>query len=393
MWGIFGVVVMYYAPLYMSGVGLSSAQIGLLGSFTLACSFAFQLLAASITNRLGRRRTTLIWDLISWTLPMFIWATAHSLAAFLVAAFLSASGRIVAVSWSLLLIEDVEQPQQARVFGIINLINAFCGLLTPLVGLVIARAGVVPTLRTFYLLGGVGMTVMFLWRNALTQETRNGEAAMREHRDLKPWQSLARNLHQLQDLRNRPGLPGVVAFYVLTVFTEQMNLFQILFFSQTLRFGASAVSLVPVASAAVTILMYSQVLRRLAGVPAERTLVYTRVLGLLGAALVLFIPAGHLPSLLLVVSLLAGATFLTQTYRDAALFSHLPQRGAADLYSGVQTLTMLCSVPAAGLAGALFSAQPRLLFVVITLLSALLLVLALQLSRSQRRRAQAGAHL
>ena len=386
LWGVFGVVVLYYAPLYMSGVGLSSTQIGLLGSFTLACSFGFQLLAAPITNRLGRRRTTLIWDVISWSLPMVVWAFAHSFAAFALAAFLSASGRIVAVSWSLLLIEDVEERQQARVFGIINLINAFAGLLTPIIGLVIASRGVVATLRVYYLLGAVGMTVMFVWRNALTQETRRGEAAMQEHRDLNPWQSLIRTPQLVRTLGRRPGLKGVVAFYVLTVFAEQMSLFQILFFSGVLGFGARAVSLVPVATAITTILMYSLVLRRLSAVSAERTLVFTRVLGLLGAAALLLIPAGNLSALLLVVSLLAGATFLTQTYRDAVLFSHLPQQGTADLYSAVQTLTLLVSVPAAGLAGAIFSAHPRTLFGVIAGLNVVLLLLALNLHRARRTR-------
>ena len=107
MWALFGVVIMYYAPLYMIGVGLSSAQVGLLGSIMLAFSFVFQTLAATITNRLGRKRTSLIWDLVSWTLPMLIWAFAHDFAAFLLAAILNASVRIVSVSWSLLVIEDV----------------------------------------------------------------------------------------------------------------------------------------------------------------------------------------------------------------------------------------------------------------------------------------------
>ncbi|WP_428194395.1 hypothetical protein [Deinococcus saxicola] len=98
LWGVFGVVVLYYAPLYMSSVGLSSPQIGLLGSMTLALSFLFQAVAAPITNRVGRKRTTLIGDLISWTVPMFVWAFAHSFAAFALAAVLAASGRASSAS-------------------------------------------------------------------------------------------------------------------------------------------------------------------------------------------------------------------------------------------------------------------------------------------------------
>ena len=383
LWGVFGTVVIYYAPLYMRSVGLSSTQIGLLGSLTLALSFVFQALAAPITNRVGRKRTTLIGDLISWTIPMFVWATAQSFTAFAVAAALSATGRIVAVSWSLLLIEDVEERQRARVFGIINLIVTVCGLLTPLVGLVIARHGVEATMRGFYALGGVGMTVMFLWRNAISQETRSGEAAMAQHRELGLIQSVRHALEMVATLRSHPGLQSMTVFYLLTVFIEQLSLFQILFLSETLKFSAQTLSFVPVVGAAVVVGLYWLGLPRLAALPVGAALVFTRALGLFGAAALLLVPAGNAALMLVVVSVIGGATFLTQTYRDAALFARLPTHGTADLYSAVQTLTLLCSIPAAGLAGAIFAVSPHSLFVLIAALSAALLGLAVWLARRE----------
>ncbi|MGI8748347.1 MAG: MFS transporter, partial [Deinococcus sp.] len=301
LWAIFGTVVLFYAPLYMRSVGLSSTQIGLLGSLTVALSFLFQLFAAPITNRLGRRRTTLIGDLVSWTVPMFVWAFAHSFAAFALAAVLSASGRIVAVSWSLLVIEDVEAEQQPRVFGIFNLIITGCGLLTPLIGWLMLRYGVTPTLRGFYFLGGIGMTVMFFWRNAITSETVNGVAAMRQHSELRVAESLRHTLEVVAGMRGHVGLMGVTAFYVLTVFIEQLSLFQILFLRETLHFGAGALSLVPPVAALVTLLLYGLALPRLAGRPVMRTLVLARVLGLAGAGLLLFVPAGQLGAMLGVI--------------------------------------------------------------------------------------------
>ncbi|GHF55174.1 MFS family permease [Deinococcus metalli] len=383
LWAVFGVVVLYYTPLYMREVGLSSTEIGLVGSITLAFSFVFQLLAAPITNRLGRKRTTLWWDLVSWTMPMFVWALSDSVGAFLLAGVLSATGRIVMVSWSLLVIEDVEQSQRARVFGIINLIVATCGLITPLVGLVMQAYGVVPTLRVYYALGGVGMTVMFLWRNAITQETGTGAAAMHEHRDLHPLQSLRQTVAHVWEGRRAPGLSQVVAFTVLSLFIDQMNVFQILYFREALGFSVNSVSLLPVVTAAVTALMYGLILRRIAHVPAERTLVFTRVLGLLGASALLLVPAGNLAALLLVVGVLAASIFLTQTYQSAVLFARLPARGGADLYSGVQLLGLLASIPAAGLAGVIFHARPGALFVVIAVLNAALLGLAVVLARTR----------
>ncbi|THF69738.1 MFS transporter [Deinococcus sp. Arct2-2] len=383
LWAVFGTVVLYYAPLYMRSVGLSSTQIGLLGSVTLALSFLFQSVAAPITNRVGRKRTTLIGDLISWTIPMFVWATAHSFAAFAVAAALSASGRVVAVSWSLLLIEDVEERQRARVFGIINLIVTVCGLLTPLVGLAISRYGVTDTMRGFYALGGVGMTIMFLWRNAITEETKSGVAAMQQHRDLGLVDSLRHALTMVRGLRGHPGLLGMTAFYLLTVFIEQLSLFQILFLQETLHFSPNTLSFVPFVGALVTVLLYWVGLPRLSGLPIARTLVVTRTLGLVGAALLLLVPAGNVAVMLAVVGLLVGSTFLTQTYRDAALFGRLPKDGTADLFSAVQTLTLLCSIPAAAIAGAIFAVSPHSLFVLIAVLCVLLLWLAVWLARRE----------
>jgi MFS family permease len=388
LWAVFGVVILYYAPLYMTSVGLSSVQVGWIGSIMLAFSFVFQTLAAPITNRMGRKRTSLIWDLISWTVPMLIWTFSQSFAAFAIAAILNSSVRIVSVSWSLLVIEDVEPSDRSKVFAILNLIGAACGLMTPVVGLLIGQYGVESTLRVYYFLGAISMTSMFFLRNALTDETQNGLAAMLEHKGLRPWESLLKNLQSLNALKNTKGLLWLIAFYVLTFFIEQMNLFQILYFSQTLHFGALAVSLVPVSVAAITAIMYGFVLRRLSSFPVERTLVFTCALGLLGAMLMVLIPAENLMILLLVISVLAGANFLTKTYRDTVLFTHLPSSGTADLFSAVQVLTMLFSIPASAIAGAIFSVQPIMLFVLIAILNLILLALAYMISKLQTKLAE-----
>jgi MFS family permease len=385
LWTVFGVVVLYYAPLYMTSIGLSSVQVGWIGSIMLAFSFVFQTLAAPITNRLGRKRTTLIWDLVSWTLPMLIWAFSQNFAAFVLAAILNSSVRIVSVSWNLLVIEDVESTDRSRVFAILNLIGAASGLMTPLVGLLIAKYSVVPVLRVYYFLGAISMTTMFFLRNALTDETQNGMAAMLEHRGLHPWESLKKNLQLLSTLKNTKGLMWLIGFYIMTFFIEQMNLFQILYFSQTLHFGALAVSLVPVAVAVMTAILYGFVLPRLSSLVVEQALVLTSLLGLIGAILIVLIPAGNVAVLLLVVGVLAGAAFLTRTYRDTVLFSHLPTQGTADLFSAVQVLTMLFSIPAAGIAGAIFGAQPVALFILIAFLNLILLGLAWLISRFQTR--------
>lgn len=360
----------------MNGVGLSSTQIGLIGSVALTFAFVFQMFAATLTNRMGRKRTTLIWDLVAWSVPMVIWSFSHNFATFLVAAILNASGKIVNVSWNLLVIEDVKPQDRSRVFGILNLLGAASGLLTPLVGLLTQQFGVVPVIRVYYLLGAISMTAMFFLRNAITDETQNGATAMHEHAELHPLESIKKNLQLLRLLGSTPALPWLVGFYVLSFFIEQMNLFQILYFSQTLGFGPLGASWVPVTMALMTLLLHRFALPKLALIKAEQALLISSAVAFSGAALIVLIPKGNLALFLLAVSVSTGATFLVKTYRETVLFQHLPTYGTADLFSAVQTLTMLVAIPAAGIAGTLFGFKPVLLFGLIAGLNLLLLGLA-----------------
>jgi len=89
MWAVFGGLIFFYAPLYMESIGLTHVQIGLASTATIFMNFLCNLFASSIVNRLGRRRTSLIFDLISWSVPMFIWAVAQNFWHFMAASLIN----------------------------------------------------------------------------------------------------------------------------------------------------------------------------------------------------------------------------------------------------------------------------------------------------------------
>lgn len=53
LWAIPGTIVLFYAPLYMKGAGLSDIQIGLINSINLYFAFVFQMFAGAVTNKWG----------------------------------------------------------------------------------------------------------------------------------------------------------------------------------------------------------------------------------------------------------------------------------------------------------------------------------------------------
>lgn len=172
VWAIPGTIVLFYAPLYMKEAGLSDIEIGIINSVNLYFAFIFQLFAGSVTNKLGRKRTTLIFDLLAWSVPMFIWAFSQNFWLFLMAYLLNATSKFVTVSFNCLIIEDVEEHKRSKVFAMLNMIITGAGVLTPIAGVVIADFGIAPTLASIYFVGGLLMTAMFLFVIATRKRLR-----------------------------------------------------------------------------------------------------------------------------------------------------------------------------------------------------------------------------
>ncbi|MCE1196110.1 MFS transporter, partial [bacterium] len=162
LWAFFGPMVTYYMPLYQRQLGLSEVQMGLVNSVNIAAGLLFYALAAPITDRVGRRRTSLLFDFVAWSLTMALWALSRSYAWFLVAAVTNAVVRIVYVSWNLLISEDASDEQRSTIFGYINIIGTFGGITTLLSGTIIARFGVEPAMRAVFWVGAATMTLMFV---------------------------------------------------------------------------------------------------------------------------------------------------------------------------------------------------------------------------------------
>lgn len=130
LWALFGPLVTYFMPLYQKELGLSEVQMGIINSAAIATGFVFYALASPITNKLGRRYTSIIFDSIAWSIAMLVWAFSRSFGWFLVAQVLNSVVRIVVVSWNLLITEDATDQERAAIYGWIYVIGAFGGLST-----------------------------------------------------------------------------------------------------------------------------------------------------------------------------------------------------------------------------------------------------------------------
>ena len=205
LWGIVFNLFNPFLYVYMSALGCTEVQIGLLTSVGLFGQFLFSLVAAPITDRIGRRWTTLLFDLASWSIAAFIWAIANNFWFFLVAAAIQSINRVVTVSWTCLLVEDTEKDLLVMLFSWITVAGLIAGFFSP-VASVFVQKNPVPAMRILLWVACIVFTGMFILRHVLTRETAVGRMRMAQSKQ-EPFSAQMRGLwHTAVEIWRTPRL-------------------------------------------------------------------------------------------------------------------------------------------------------------------------------------------
>ncbi len=388
LWAVFGGTIAYYAPLYQQALGLTAIEMGAVVSINFGFSFAFMLLGPAITNRLGRRRTSLLFDIVAWTIPMALWSLSTSFAWFAVTAALNAVVKIVVVSWNLLLSEDASEADRARVYGWINLSGSPAGIFTFLGGLLIARFGTVAAMRWIYAAGALSMTAMFFLRYAFTQETANGKVMMAATRGEPLLKGLLGLLKlSATGLRDRRFL-RFLAIYFATNAVQSFDFYRILFLTEEKALDQVSIALIPAIGAAVTLAAFLS-MRRLSKRSDIAVLAGASLLCIASQAALVLMPRGGTIWALAATGALQWGLFLAATHRDSAFMNSVAEIRKSDYFGLVQALTLLLCVPTGAFAGWLYSRSPAAPMIAAVLLYALSLGSAARISAARRRAPEA----
>ena len=215
-----------YAPfvsVYMAALGMTPVQIGVVSTVFFASQMVFALLSGPLTDKLGRRRCTLIFDCIAWSIPTFLWMCAQNYTWFLVAAVFNGVWRVTENSWDLLLIEDAPEDQLVTLYSISHIAGLLAGFVTPLAYIFVQKFGLVPTVRVLYGFACVMMTFKFVTLYFLSRETKVGEKRMRECRGVPLLTSVRGSLPVLKTMVKNRRIVRVVVFMACFAAFKNVN--------------------------------------------------------------------------------------------------------------------------------------------------------------------------
>jgi MFS family permease len=370
LWGIPFNLYAPYVSVYMLALGLTDSRIGLLTSIGMVFQVFWTLMGGVITDKLGRKRTTLIFDLISWSIPVLIWAVAQNFTYFLVAAVINAVWRVTHNSWSCLMVEDTDPDILVDVYSWIYIAGLLAAFAAPIAGLLIGRFGLVSTMRGLYLLAFVMMTAKALTMNALVTETQQGRVRMAETRG----QSLFDVLSGFpavfkQIIRSPTTLYTLGLMVILNIAWTIRGTFWSIVASRELLIPDANLALYPFARSITTLLFFFFGMPRIQRLAAlrqwdERALMVFGFLGLIASKVLLLVTPVGSYGLLLGVTVLEGCSIpLTSTLLEKLTVVTVDAQERARIMALLNVMVLVLASPFGWIAGQLSTVNRRLPFV------------------------------
>lgn len=354
LWGIPYNLFMPYASIYMLQLGVNDAQIGMIASLGLLIQPIFALLSGAVTDKYGRRLTTLIADLLAWSIPCVIWAVAQDMRYFVVAALFNAMWRISANSWTCLLVEDAEPDQLVNIWTWIHISGLLAAFFAPLAGVLIGVIDLVPAVRILYFFSFGMMTIKGIILYRYSTETERGFIRMEETHD-KPLLSLLSGYGEVfkQILRTPRTLVILGIMFVMGVVMMINGTFWSILATEKLGIPAEHLAIFPFAKSGLMLILYFLVVPRL-NVRRFRNPMILGFAGFLVANVILVtMPAGNYGLLLISVLIEAASLAMFGPLMDALTIISIDNAERARINSILAAVVILLTSPFGWIAGQL----------------------------------------
>jgi MFS family permease len=381
---------MPYASVFMIGLGLSDTEVGIVASIYMFSQMLFSFLAGVITDKLGRRRTTLIFDFIAWSIPSLIWAFSQGFWFFAVAAVFNGAMKVTTVSWDCLLVEDAPRDMITKLYTLIMIAGSFSALFAPISSILVAKLTLVPAIRILYINAFVVMTLKILILNHFSTETQVGMIRRKETKG-KSIIALSAGYGTVLSkmLRSKPTLFAIVISIIVEIVAMLNTTFWQVIASKRIGIADTMLPVFPMISSMMAIFFYFTVI----GHMDQKKMKWPLVMGFgstIISSIILILTPSHSAwtYLILFVSIalssLGGG--LLAVLRESIVAINVDAHERSRIMAILHMVVMLISVPFGYIGGYLSDQNKILPFVLVIGLGMAGILVTLVYGRARRRK-------
>jgi len=392
IWGIPYNLYIPYASLYMIALGLSDKQVGLTVSIGWAFQIFFALMSGVITDKLGRRLTTLIFDIVSWSVPALISAIAQNYWYFLGAAVINSVWRVTHNSWTCLMVEDTDPDQLVDIYSWVYIAGLLVAFFTPLAGLLIKSFTLVPTMRGLYLFASVMFTIKCLTTYRLTSETGQGKIRMQATKHQSVFTVLSEYKGVFQEVLRTPQTLYTAGIMLIMSICMLINgTFWSIIVTEKLQIPTQNLALFPFVKSVIMLVFFFVIIPRMRRLHFKIPMVLGFSGFVLSQLLLITIPEKGYGLLLLSILLEACSTATVSPLVDQMTVRTVNPQERARIQSILYVGIILLTSPFGWIAGILSEANKNLPFILNICLFAVGGVLAYLAGEASKKRKLAAA--
>lgn len=375
LWGIPYNLISPFATLYMYTQGVTDVQIGLILSIAMVFQVFFSFFGGILTDKLGRKFTTMMGDFFGWAVACLIWSVSNNFWLFLAAAILNCFEQINQTAWYCLLIEDAHPKDLVNIYTWVSIGGLVAVFFAPLSGLFVSAYSVVPVVRVLYFLFSLTMVTKMLITLKFCRETKQGQIRRAETKGVSVFQMLGEYRHLIPRLLKDKAVLKAVAVSVILYITNMVSTnFFSLYVTQRLGLSENYLALFPILNAAVMLVFMVGIQHRMSATKFRAPMWVGLVLYCVAALVLILSPADSLGFVLVYVFVAAVAAALVNPRKDALLQLNIDTQERARLNALIMASTIALSSPFGYLAGWLSSLDRRLPFAFTMLLFILAMV-------------------
>lgn len=352
-----------FQTLYMRKLGLSSVEIGTTVTVGFILQMFFALIGGVITDKMGRRKATVIFDTLGWTVPCLIWAFSQNFWWFLAAAAVNAAFQITNTSWNCLFIEDCPPKHITNAFTLIQMCGMLSVFFSPLAVFLVGKYDVVPVMRWLYFIAAISMLAKFLLLYYFGGETKVGKKRMEETKNLSYFSMMKGYGAVFLTMIKSGKMRLVVYFMALTNIIQiaTTNFFS-LYVTEELHLSDELVAVFPVIRTLVMLAFVIGLQNLFQKLRMKVSFLVGFFMYIASHLLLLLTPEKNLLLVMGYTILEAAAYAVIIPRKDALMAHYVEQKERSRIYTLYNVLMIGISVPFGSLIGWMFEVNPGLPF-------------------------------
>ena len=355
-----------FLSVYMAALLLNDTQIGLVASITLFFRAIMALFSGAVTDKLGRKLTTFIFDTVSWSVPCLLWALSQNFWWFVIAAIFNGFMQIPDNSWTCLLVEDTKKDKIITIYTLFHTISQISVIFAPIAAILVHQLTIVPAMRIILIFSFLSMSTKFILLFRYCHETKVGKTRMHETADMSIWQ-IMRGYGQIfkRIFASRDMLLALmVAALIITVGMVSANFFG-LYVTGPLGIPEYLLAYFPIIRSLVIALFLFFLQPKIEKLGLRRPMLVGIVISVASCILLIFSPVGSLILLFVYVLMDAVAFSLVVPSSDSITQMLIEPSERARIRGLMMVIVLGFGIPFGYLAGFLSDIDRRLPFLLI----------------------------